>query len=340
VPQKVRFRYKLEGRNAEWQDVGTRRQAFFSDLSPGPYTFRVIASNNDGVWNNTGASWGFNIAPAFYQTLWFQTSVALAGVGLILFASRLRLRQITARAEFRYAERLSERTRIARELHDTLLQSLQGLLLDFHSLTYMLPDRPVEAREALGTVIENARQAITEGRNAVDGLRPLQHEGSPLELTVNKLGLDLASHCHEEASPNFDVRVEGVQRTLAPIVGAEVDRIAIEAVRNAFLHAHAQHIEVEIGYHAKEFRLLVRDNGRGIGAAILQDGRNGHYGVTGMHERARLLRGKLDLRSEIGSGTEVELRVPASRAYAKGTDSRTTLFSVSALVLKLRRSLW
>ena len=234
------------------------------------------------------------------------------------------------------AVRVSERTRIARDLHDTLLQSLQELLLNFHSVTYLLPDRPVEARSALETAIENARHAIIEGRDAVEGLRSVRHEGGDLEATIGRLSRELAAYGNERASPDFHVNVEGATRSLAPIVGDEVDRIAIEVLRNAFLHARARRIEVEIWYHSQEFRLRVRDNGKGIDAETLQKGRDGHYGITGMYARAKLVQGKLVFWSELGSGTEVELTVPASLAYARLTES-LPVFSVSALLAKLRR---
>ena len=187
--------------------------------------------------------------------------------------------------------------------------------------------------------LENAREAVTEGRNAVEGLRSLRHEGGDLETTIEKLGRELTAHSNESATPEFQVNVEGATQSLAPIVGNEVDRIAIEAVRNAFVHAGAQRIEVEIWYHPREFRLRVRDNGKGIDPEILEQGRDGHYGITGIHERAKLVRGKLVYWSQLGSGTEVELMVPASFAYAKVPDSNPPPFSVSGSLAKLRRKL-
>jgi signal transduction histidine kinase len=281
----------------------------------------------------------FRIAPAYYQTRWFQAACLMAFATTLAMLYRFRLRQVARQLKIRMEERVSERTLIARDLHDTLLQSLQALLLNFHSVTYLLPARPVEARDALETAIENARQAITEGRDAVEGLRSVRHEGADLEATIGRLGRELAAPQNELASPDFHVNVEGATRSLAPIVGNEVDRIAIEALRNAFLHARAQRIEVEIWYHTQEFRLRVRDNGKGIDPEVLQNGREGHYGITGMYERAKLVRGKLVFWSEIGSGTEVELTVPASLAYAKDSDSRPPVFSASALLAKLRRIL-
>jgi signal transduction histidine kinase/ligand-binding sensor domain-containing protein len=338
APEKVRFRYMLQGRDHEWTDAGSRRQVFYNDLPPGNYRFRVSASAS-GVWKESGALLDFRITPAYHQTHWFQATCLTAFVTALAMLYRFRLRQVARYFRIRMEERVSERTRIARDLHDTLLQSLQALLLNFHSVTYLLPDRPVEARDALETAIENARHAITAGRDAVEGLRSVRHEGADLEATIGRLSRELATLQNESASPDFHFNVQGATRSLAPIVGNEVDRIAIEALRNAFLHARAQRIEVEISYHPQEFRLRVRDNGKGIAQEILQNGRDGHYGITGMYERAKMVRGKLVFWSELGSGTEVELTVPASLAYPKVADSSPPVFSASALLEKLRRIL-
>jgi signal transduction histidine kinase/ligand-binding sensor domain-containing protein len=336
APEKVRFRYLLEGRDHEWTDAGARRQVFYNDLPPASYRFRVSASAN-GIWNESGASLDFKIAPAYYQTRWFQAACVASFVITLAMLYQLRLSQIARHFRIRMEERVGERTRIARDLHDTLLQSLQALLLNFHSVTYLLPDRPVEARDTLASAIENTRQAITEGRNAVEGLRSVRREGADLEATIGRLIRELAGHAIEPPSPDFRVHVEGATRILAPVVGNEVDCIAIEAVRNAFLHARAIRIEVEICYHTQEFRLRVRDNGKGIAPEIIQNGRDGHYGITGMYERAKLVRGKLAFWSELGSGTEIELTIPASVAYAKGP--RLRIFSASVLFKTLRRIL-
>src|SRR5262245_34315111 len=167
APEKVRFRYKLEGRDREWQDVGTRRQAFYSNLPPRQYRFRVIASNNSGVWNEAGASFDFSIAPAYYQTTWFSVASVVAALGLLWAFYRFRLRRLAYDFEARLQERVNERTRIARDLHDTLLQSFHGLLFRFQAANNMLPERPAEAKERFESAIDQAAQALTEGRDAV-----------------------------------------------------------------------------------------------------------------------------------------------------------------------------
>jgi signal transduction histidine kinase/streptogramin lyase len=327
APEKIRFRYKLEGRDRDWQDAGNRRQAFYSDLSPRSYRFRVAAANNSGVWNEAGASLDFSVAPAYYQTNWFRLSIIALSVAFLAGLYQLRLRQLTHHFEIRMEERVNERTRIARDLHDTLLQSFQGLLLKLHAVTYMISERP-EAKNMLEGVIEQARQAITEGRNALEGLRTSTIITNDLALAVTTLGDGLAADQSGEDRTGFRVQVEGASRHLAPLVRDEVYRIAVEALRNAFRHAKAKQIEVEIRYGPRQLRLRVRDDGKGIDQKILdRGGRDGHYGVRGMNERARLVGGKLAIWSEMDSGTEVELSIPASVAYGKSSIPRRSVAS-------------
>jgi signal transduction histidine kinase/ligand-binding sensor domain-containing protein len=321
--EKVRFRYKLEGWEGDWQDVGARRQAFYNNLPPGAYRFRVSACNNSGVWNEAGAFLDFYVAPAYYQTTWFRLSCVAAFLALLAALYQLRLRQLARQFNIRIEERVNERTRIARDFHDTLLQSFQGVLLKFHAVTYLFPDRPDEARKTLESVIEQARQAITEGRDAVQGLRSSTSVTNDLSRTINTLGEELAANQTGQNSPEFLVIVEGAPRDLVPLVRDEVYRIGSEALRNAFRHAQARRIEVEIRYDIRRLRLQVRDDGKGIDSKILAEGgRNGHYGLAGMRERAKLAGGKLAVRSKLDSGTEVELTIPASMAYAKSRAAR------------------
>jgi len=219
--------------------------------------------------------------------------------------------------ELRLEERVSERTRIARELHDTLLQSFHGLLMRFQTALRLLPESPVEAREQLESAIEQAEEAIIEGRDAVQGLRTSTVQSNDLTLAISTLGEELATHSTNPPAPKFRVAVEGAQPNLHPIVRDEIYRIAAEALRNAFRHAQAQQIEVEIRYDDQEFRLRVRDDGRGFDPAVCaSQGREGHFGLPGMRERAKLAGGNLTVWSEVGAGTEVDLQIPASTAYA------------------------
>jgi signal transduction histidine kinase len=318
APEKVRFRYKLEGRDDDWVDAGNRRQAFYTDLPPRNYRFRVAASNNSGVWNDAGASLEFSIAPAYYQTSWFLASCVVAFLALLAGLYRLRLLYLTKQFNARLEGRVSERTRIARELHDTLLQSFQGVLLKFSTVKYVMHSRPDEAEETLERIIEQARDAITEGRDAVQGLRGSTVLTNDLARAVATFGQGLAADQTGGNCPEFRVHVEGQSRDLPALVRDEVYHIACETLRNAFRHAQAKRIEVEIRYNPRQFGLRVVDNGKGIDPAVLSaGGRAGHHGLPGINERAELVGGKLAVWSRLDSGTEIELTVPAHLAYTK-----------------------
>jgi signal transduction histidine kinase/ligand-binding sensor domain-containing protein len=326
APENVRFRYKLEGWDRDWQEVGDRRQAFYSNLPPHNYRFRVIAANNSGVWNEAGTFLDFSIAPAYYQTDWFRLSCVMAFMAMLWGLYRLRLRQLAYEFNMSLEARVSERTRIARDLHDTLLQSFHGLLLRFQTVSNMLPAG--DAKQKLESAIDQAAQAITESRDAVQELRRSTVVPHDLAASISVLGQDLAT---AESTPDpavLRVTVEGTPRSLHPIVRDEIYRIAGEAMRNAFRHAQAHQIEVEIRYDERQLRLRIRDDGKGMDAKILSgDGRAGHFGLHGMRERAKIVGGQLDVWSERDSGTEVELSVPAPKAYAKPSVSRRSWLS-------------
>ena len=326
VPEKVRFRVKLEGWDRDWRDAGNERKAFYSNLPPRKYRFRVMACNNSGVWNEAGTFLDFSIAPAYYQTRWFQALCVAAFLALLWALYQLRIQQLRHQFAIGLEARVNERTRIARELHDTLLQSFQALMLHFQTGIDLLPGRPVEARKTLEVAIDRADQAINEGRDAVQGLRASAVETNDLVSAVRILGEELGAADTNQNSAVFEVEVEGAPRNLHPILRDEVYRIAAEALRNAFRHAQAQRIEVEILYGKRWLRLRVRDDGKGIDPKFLSgDGRTGHYGLHGMSERAKLVRGKLAVWSRLDSGTEVELSIPASTAYATSSRRRSWL---------------
>ena len=239
---------------------------------------------------------------------------------------RLRLRRFTQQYNMRLEARVAERTRIARELHDTLLQSFHGLLLRFQTVSNLLPEGPT--KQKLDSAIDQAAQAITEGRDAVQQLRSSTVVTNDLALAVSALGEELAAVGTHQNSAVFRVEVEGTPRNLHPILRDEVYRIAAEAMRNAFRHAQAREIEVEIRYDERQLRLRVRDDGRGVDPKLLNgEGRPGHWGLRAMHERARLVGAHLDVWSELDSGTEVELSVPASIAYATSPAPRRSWLS-------------
>ncbi len=317
------FRYRLEGLDDKWRDAGTRRVAFYTNPGPGTYRFRVAASNNDGVWNETGAAVRFSIAPAFYQTTWFLLiCIGAAGcVGWVTYQRRVR--QVTARLDMQFGERLSERTRIARELHDTLLQSFQGLMLHFQKARNLLPLHPAQAVQTLDLALDRADHAITEGRDAIQNIRSAGVTGTDLAETITALGEELGATDGTETPAAFRVAVEGTPKALRPILRDEIYGIAREALRNAFRHARASRIETDITYGEQLLRLRIRDNGNGIDPGVIdQGGRTGHWGLVGMRERAERIGVRLDVWSREGTGTEVEVSAPASIAY-EGSSARS-----------------
>jgi signal transduction histidine kinase/ligand-binding sensor domain-containing protein len=317
APEKMQVRVKLEGQDNDWRVPVNPRHTHYTNLRPGPYRFRVIASNNSGVWNEQGDSLEFSIAPAYYQTNWFRAVCAVLVLALVWAIYQIRVRQLRHDFALSLEARVGERTSIARDLHDTLLQSFHGLMLRFQIVSQLLPDRPVEAKTELDRAIDRAAQAITEGRDAVQGLRASTEQTNDLARAIKTLGEELATDPRNDGSSTFRVTVEGEPCDLHPILRDEIYRIAAEALRNAFHHAAARQIEVEVRYDHDEFRLRVRDDGKGIDPAVLsRQGSEGHYGLPGMRERAELVGGKLTVWSEVGAGTEVELRVPANIAYA------------------------
>jgi signal transduction histidine kinase/ligand-binding sensor domain-containing protein len=318
APQRVRFRYRLDGRDQEWQDAGTRRQAFYSDLAPGQYRFHVTAANNDGVWNETGAAIDLSILPAYYQTTAFRAASLVGILALLWAVYQLRLRQIARDFEARLHERVNERTRIARELHDTLLQNFHGVMFRFQAAANVLPDRPLEAKERLDTALKHGSHAIREGRDAVQGLRASATVTNDLAVALSTLGQELAAQATDAhaATAVLDVVVHGTPRTLRPIIRDDIYRIGSEALRNAFRHSGARRVEVEIRYDDRQFHLRVRDNGQGIGPSPLDRDRAGHFGLAGMRERAELIGGHLDVWSEAGMGAEVALTIPGAAVYA------------------------
>jgi signal transduction histidine kinase/ligand-binding sensor domain-containing protein len=324
APEKVLFRYKLEGLDSDWQEAGNRRQAFYTNLAPRNYRFRVMACNNSGVWNEEGASLDFAVAPAYYQTWWFRLSCVAAFVVLLWAVHQMRLRRMAREFNMRLDERVSERVRIAQELHDTLLQTFQALLFHFHAASSLFPDRPEEGKQQLDRAIDIAARAVTEGRDAVMGLRLSTVETNNLASALKSLSTELSANETGGNPPEVDIVVEGAPCDLHPVLRDEVYRIAGEALRNAFRHAQAQRIEVGIHYDKHELRLRIRDDGKGIEAKIVAEkGRPGHYGLRGMTERATAIGGNLAVSSNLESGTEIELTIPSGAAYASTAQRRS-----------------
>jgi len=321
APEKMHFRYKLEGQDRDWREVVNDRQVQYSNLAPGTYRFRVMACNNSGVWNLEGDTIEFSITPAYYQTNWFRALCAAILLALLWAAYQFRMWQLQRQFDLALEARVGERTRIARELHDTLLQSFQGVLAIFQAGIYELPAGAVKARRRLEEAVDLASEAITAGRDAVQGLRTSRVEENDLATALRTIREEIASADTKQEPPTFRVIVEGASRTLHPLLREDVSRLAAEALRNAFRHASARCVEVELRYDEKYFRLRVRDDGKGISPEVLRDGREGHYGLPGMRERAKLSHGRLTISSEVDHGTVIELVIPASKAYAKSIPS-------------------
>ena len=315
APQKVRFRYKLEGRDVTWQEPGTRRQAFYSDLAPGKYRFRVIACNNDGVWNEEGSTLDFSIAPAWYQTTWFRVLCVLAASVVAWALYRLRVRQIARVISARFDERLAERTRMARDLHDTFLQTIQGSKLVADD-ALEAPTDPARMRRAIEQLSVWLEQAMQEGRAALNSLRTSTTQGNDLAEAFRRATEDGQVPGSMEAV----LSVVGNPRQMHPIVRDEVYRIGFEAIRNACLHSQASRLEVELRY-AHDLTLRVRDNGVGIPSEVASQGKEGHFGLRGMRERVARIGGKLVIISSPDTGAEITVTVPGNIVFRKPSAS-------------------
>lgn len=317
IPERVKFRYKLDGFDHDWSNPVSAGEAIYTNLSPGPYRFHVIASNSDGSWNSVEDELGFEIDPAFWQTWWFLISGLLA-LGLMMLALyHIRLLQLTKQLNVRFEERLSERTRIAQELHDTLLQGFLSASMQLDVAVDQLPESS-PLRPRFLRVLDLMRQVTDEGRNALRGLRLSNNGSEDIAVALSTINQELNS----DGETVFRVIVEGSPQAFHPIVRDEVYRIGREAVVNAFRHSRAKHITVEVSYLENQLRLLISDDGCGINSEVLESGREGHWGLSGMRERAEMIKARLKVRSRVGSGTEVELSVPAAVAF-QGESNRS-----------------
>jgi signal transduction histidine kinase len=276
-----------------------------------------MASNSSGLWNGTESAIAIDVQPAVWQSLWFRSALVVLIVCGALLLYRLRLLQLKHQFNVRFEERVAERTRIARELHDTLLQSFQGIAFQLQAARKLLLRKADNATAVLDEAILGTEEAIQEGRSAIRDLRPEPAAQRKLSELLDAAGRELATaHELNGQAPTYRVLVEGTQRDLSPMLQDEIYRISREVIRNAFAHAAASHIEVEVRYDRDKLRLRVRDDGKGIDPKVLHaGGQPGHFGIPGMRERAQRIGAHLDLWSESGAGAEVELTVPASLAY-------------------------
>jgi signal transduction histidine kinase/ligand-binding sensor domain-containing protein len=312
VPQKIHFRYRLEGHDADWQEPGTRRQAFYSDLRPGQYRFQVIASNEDGVWNETGATLDLSVAPAWYQTTWFMVVCVLLALLSVWTVYRLRMRQVARALGARFDERLAERTRIARDLHDTLLQTIQGSKLVVDDALEQ-PDDLMRMRRVVEQLSQWLQRAVQEGRTALNSLREPTVQSNDLPEALKR-----ATEERQIQDPRMEVHFSmvGAARELHPLVRYEVYQIGDEAIRNAWAHSKGSRLEIELKY-ANDLVLRVGDNGVGMDSSMLNQGKEGHFGLQGMRERSSRIGGKLTIDSSGRSGTEVTIIVPGRVAFQR-----------------------
>ena len=319
APERQRFKYRLDPYDKDWVEAGTVRTARYTNMAPGEYSFHVIAANSFGIWNGRGATVSFALQPHYYQTNWFRFA-CVAAFGLLLWlAYQFRIRQLQQLFNMRLEERVRERTRIARELHDTLLQTSQAALIHMQAAYNLLARRREEAAEVLQQAINVSETGIAEGRQAIQNMRLSTVIKNDLARAVRLAGDQIAA----QGSATFEVSVEGSSRNLHPILRDEIYNIALEAMRNAFRHSEAHAIEARI-FYGDSFRLRIRDDGKGMDAAIVSQGRSGHYGLAGMRERAARIGGKLDVCSRPGGGTEIDLSIPGAIAF--GVPAAGSLF--------------
>lgn len=303
VPRKVRFTYMLEGFDKSWIDAGNRRTAYYTGLRPGQYTFRVRARNNDGIWNDAGAQASLTVLPRFYETTLFYCICAAAVVILCWWLHRLRTQQLRARTAV-----MSERYRVARELHDALLQDVSGVVLELEVVEDLLRSDAEKAAELLRRARAVARNSLDEIRRAVWGLRAQGDEKGDLVALLAQM-VEQKSNGH---SAEVEIRVSGKPRQIPLAIAREIVRIAQEGLANSMRHSEAQHIDLAVRFQRRQLTLRVRDDGKGFNAA-LPYARDRTYGLRGMHERADLLGGSISIQSRPGSGAEIIVDVPIER---------------------------
>jgi ligand-binding sensor domain-containing protein/two-component sensor histidine kinase len=304
APEKVRFKYKLEGFDKDWVAAGAERVGLYTHLPPGTYKFRVIACNNDGVWNETGALLDLYLNPYFYQTYWFYAGVAVSLGLLALGIYRLRVQRISAK----FAAVLEERNRMAREIHDTLAQSFVGIALQLKAVENAMPDAPDKVEQHLALAQSMVSHSLVEARRTVWNLRSQALETNDLATAFS----DTARQMTEGSAVVTEVRVSGESRRLPSRIENNALRIGQEALTNAIKHAEPKHVLIELDFEAANLQLRVKDDGRGFDTEGMLATADGHFGLLGMRERAEHCGGRLRLSSRPGEGTEVWATIPIS----------------------------
>jgi ligand-binding sensor domain-containing protein/signal transduction histidine kinase len=316
-PAKVRMQYRMEDVDSSWLDADSSQTAIYSNLPPGTHMFHVRASASDGIWDRVGTVYRITQQPYFYQTPWFLLLTFTVAVLLLSGGYLLRMRHVVGLAQMRMNERMVERERIARDLHDTLLQGVLGASMQL-DLAEEHIDEGSTAKPLVRRTLQMLRQLTEEGRNTLLGLRSQDTAREDLTVALSRIPQEVPA----DTNVSFRVAAPAVPRALHAGISDDVYRIGREATLNAFLHAGASLIEVHIEHAAAYFRLVVRDNGRGMEPRILRSGREGHWGLPGMRERADRIGGYLRLKSRPGAGTEVELTVPAVLAFEGPSQTR------------------
>lgn len=318
MPERVRFRYRLDGADSVWHEAGDRRSAFYTHLGHGHYRFRVTAANDDGVWNDTGAELLFSIAPTVTQTVWFRVGAVVMLAALIALLYLLRMRQLARQLRQRYEQRQHEHERIARDLHDTLLQGFQGVILRLHAAQRQINDPT--AQTSMAAALDRAEAVLIDGRDRVQQLRD--------DDSDHRLGSALSMRAAElfDADVAFRLVERGTPRRLRPTVRAELFAIVREALFNSARHAAANRVDVVLNHAEDGLDVSVRDNGRGIDSRVLAAGeRPGHFGLPGMRERVQRIGATMAIDSSAATGTMISVHVPAALAYARAAAKRSFL---------------
>ena len=316
-PETHRYRYRLLGLDDDWHDAADgRRDVSYYSVPHGDYRLEVQASTSRGPWLDPPAGLDITVLPPWWDSWWFRTLYIATALLLLAALYRYRVQQVARHYNIRVEERVNERTRIARELHDSLLQGLHGLLFSLQAARDLLPKHVEKSMALIDTALERGDQAILDGRNAVRDLRQNVLVETDLPEALGSLQEELSS-LSSGKPPSLEFFVQGRRRSIQPLVRDEIYRIAREALRNAFMHASAKSVECELHYADRQFSIRIRDDGRGMQQKLMEMGaRQGHWGLPGMRERAEALGGRLELWSAPGQGTEVEIQVPAANAYS------------------------
>lgn len=308
-PERIHFKCKLEGYDEQWREMGTSRQIAYSGLGPRRYTFRVLACNADGVWDEAGATWQFVIKPAFYQRAWFLVLCFVGGVMLLWGLYRWNLARVTGQAEARMNARLEaqldERKRIAQELHDTVLQGFTGVRLKLWAISQQLLSSPAAAGEQLKLVIQQAEKCLAESRRSVWALRLPRLEETDLATALR------AAVAEAVAGTNLrlEFKTSGTPVHLSDIVTFNLLRICEEAVANVIRHAEATRVAVELRFEGRAVTLSVSDDGQGFDPSRAAVASGEHFGLAGMRERARIVGGNLTIQSQPGGPTTLTVIV-------------------------------